>query len=284
MVPGHHLVLDVLEAGVSVPPAGHLLLVVALGEVPLAPGRVVIVPERIGLVSRQISWARDLEPGVSHAHVELVVLEPPAPVLVAHAVDQLEVPRGDEQNAAHKGGVVVAGVQVRRRNVERMPVLRFAVGQLRVQRQQVDVVHGHVVDGAVDDLETGVDQAGPVEAVLVYLVEHDDLVVDGLVHQEVVHVRHELGQLVEAVSERHQHGQFGGVRVEREADRPLAAAVVGGRQGTQRQKHHHQQGGRQTRDQTLAARVSTECTHFDCSRCCFRRVHPAELTAIIYFV
>lgn len=86
-------------------------------------------------------------------------------------------------------------------------VLRVRVSQLSVDRQQVDIVHGDIVELVLGVLEADVDQGRTIEAEPIDLVHDEDLVPDVLVVEELRHVRHELEQFVKAIAERHDHGK-----------------------------------------------------------------------------
>jgi hypothetical protein len=181
---------------------------ITLGKVPFPLGRVMIVPKGVGFVRGEIARSRNIELGVSHPDIKLIILEAPAPVFVTHSVHKLKIPRGDEQDSTNKRGVMITGVEVGRRHMKRATILGLSVGQLRIEGQKVNIVHGNVVEGAVHNLETNVDEAGAIEAKFVHLVQHKNLMSDALVSEKVVHVRHKLNEFIEAIAEWHENSQF----------------------------------------------------------------------------
>ena len=100
--------------------------------------------------------------GPSHPHVELVILQSPAPVLVAHTVDLLVVGPGDEQYAPDEGWVVVLWVELIRGDVIGSR-LRELVGEGGVLGEKVHVMHGNIVTGRVRLSEANIDQIGSVK-------------------------------------------------------------------------------------------------------------------------
>ena len=62
-------------------------------------------------------WSLHHDVASPHSHIELIVLQPPPPVLVAHTVHLLVAVSGDQQNASDEGRVVVLGVELMRGDV-----------------------------------------------------------------------------------------------------------------------------------------------------------------------
>ena len=148
--------------GLLVQPPGEVPLVVALGLVSAPLLVAVEVTEGPGPTSPDPGGSLHHDVPPPHSHVELIVLQAPAPVLVAHPVDLLVAGPGDQQNPTDEGGVVVLGVELVRGDVEGVRLGVFVL-QGGVGGKQVHVVHGDVVTGGVGLPEPGIDQVGSVE-------------------------------------------------------------------------------------------------------------------------
>ena len=107
---------------------------------------------------------------LTHPHKELVILETPAPVLVAHSIHLIVVLARDEQNAPDKSWVVIFGVQLRRSDMHRA-LLRKTVEQLWIFWEEIDVVHRDIVAALARLLEANIDEGGSVEPPLVSLIK-----------------------------------------------------------------------------------------------------------------
>ena len=120
------------------------------------------VPEGVAPPSPDAVGSLHHDVGPPHPHVELVILQAPPPVLVAHAVDLLVGGPGDEQYAADEGRVVVLGVELVRGDVVGVG-LRELVGEGGVLGEKIHVVHCYVVTVRVGLSEPDIDQIGAVE-------------------------------------------------------------------------------------------------------------------------
>ena len=148
--------------GLLVQPPGQVPLVVALGLVSGPLLAAVKVTESPSPPSSDPAGLLHHDVPPPHPHVELVVLQAPAPVLVAHPVHLLEVCSGDEQNPTDEGGVIVLRMELVGGDMEGAALREF-VFQRRVGGQQVHVVHCDVVAGGVRLSEPSIDQVGSVE-------------------------------------------------------------------------------------------------------------------------
>ena len=105
------------DPGLLVQPPGEVPLVVTLGLVPAPLLAAVDVTEGARPTCPDTCWSLHHDVPSPHSHIELIVLQPPPPVLVAHPIHLLVAGSGDQENASDEGGVVVLRVQLMRGNV-----------------------------------------------------------------------------------------------------------------------------------------------------------------------
>jgi len=212
------------DPGLLVKPPGQIPLVVTLGLVSAPLLGAVEVTEGSSPTSSDPGGSLHHDVPSSHSHVELIVLQAPAPVLVAHTIHLLEAGSGDEQNSTDEGWVIVLRVELIRGNVEGVG-LRVFVVQCRVGGEKVNVMHCYVVTGGVGLSEPSVDQVGSVEPPdkcinintgdwscslpeFIRLVQNINLIVHVLICQEGVHVGRKLQELLKSITEWNQNTKF----------------------------------------------------------------------------
>jgi len=118
-----------------------------------------------------------------HPHEELIILQPPAPVLVAHPVQLLVMLARYQKNTSYEGGVVILGVQLIGGNVDGT-LLRIFVEKVRVLRKKINIMHCYVITGGGGLLKTNIDQVRSVEPELVRLVDHPNFILNCLIVQK----------------------------------------------------------------------------------------------------
>ena len=160
---GEEPVHGVGQSRLLVQSPGEIPLVVAPGLVPAPPSLPAVdVPEGAPPACPDAGGSLHHDVPPPQPHVELVVLQPPPPVLVAHAVHLLIAGSGYQQDSSYEGRVVVLGVQL-----EGGDVVGGGLGELvldlRVLREQVHVVHCYVVTARVRLSEPHIDQEGSVK-------------------------------------------------------------------------------------------------------------------------
>lgn len=100
LLPVADIVIDGVQSRLGVALPRLVFLVEALGGVASSMRTVVDVIEGVGGPGGDILRPVDLQPGVLESDVELVILQPPAPVLVGHSVHRREVLVLEQQNPA----------------------------------------------------------------------------------------------------------------------------------------------------------------------------------------
>ena len=178
--------------------------------------RRVVVIAAMGVRQCRIAAVaeRELEPGDLAAGAKVIVLVAPAGVVVAVAVDPLEVAPVDRDHCPHEGAIV--GLRV-----EPVPDEPRRARHVRIvgpDRQIVDVVEAEIVGAIARDAESRVEQRAPVERQGAQLLDDVDRVVDRAIELVALEVAHHVRQ--------EAHEVFGPVAV-RNDDRE-AARVVGG--------------------------------------------------------
>ena len=181
------------EASLPVSSPGGISLVVAFSIVPLPVLVLVAVQMPECSLPASPDPCRPLYSKVSlpHPHEELVILQPPPPVLVTHPVHLLEVVARDEEDPSYEGGVVILGVKLIGGEVKRSSG-RIAVEQGRVLWEQIHIMHGQVVTAGGRLMEAYIDQVSSVEPELVCLVNHPNLMLHSLIVKKCFDIRSKL--------------------------------------------------------------------------------------------
>ena len=107
---------------------------------------------------------------LTHPNKELVILETPSPIFIAHPVHLIVVLARNEQNASDEGWIVIFWMQLWGGDVERA-LLGKTVEQLRIFWEEVNVMHCDIVTALAGLLEANIDEGGSVEPPLVSLIE-----------------------------------------------------------------------------------------------------------------
>lgn len=188
------------KASVPVSVSCHLLLVVALDHVPPPHTSVMNMSEGVVGSRSEVARAGHLEVCILEAGIELVILQPPAPVFVAQPVNFAVVLPVDEEAAPNKGRVMVAWVEVRGSNMIGT-IMRELINQCRVERQQVHIMHGNIVTINTRLQKAHVEQRGTVEAQTVHLINDVYVMILALRCQETVDMRCKLQQFFKSIPE-----------------------------------------------------------------------------------
>lgn len=99
--------------------------------------------------------------------VKLVVFHAPAPVNVAHSIDGCKVFGSEDENPPDEWGIVVFWVEVG--HVHGHTLSRKSVGESGVEGEEVNVMHGHVVEILAGQSEAHIYQRCSIETESVHL-------------------------------------------------------------------------------------------------------------------
>ena len=161
----------------------------------------------------------DLQFGSAAAKAQVGVLEAPAPVVVAKAIDALEIGAIEGGNGAEETLIVL----LQHQPMPDEPSGALDVRIVRPYGQVVDVVEAKVVRSFPGDQETGVFQSSPVERFAVQLFDNMNRVAQvaiELVAPEIgLHMRQKLREMLWPIAVRHDDGK--GLRVRITTDRPI---------------------------------------------------------------
>ena len=110
----HNIVDGVGQSCLSVSSPGGVLLIVTLGIVTWPLLGCVHVTECFTLSCSDSLGSLYLIVCLSHSNKELIVLESPAPVLVAHTINMFVHLARDQENTTDEGWVIILGMETRR--------------------------------------------------------------------------------------------------------------------------------------------------------------------------